>query len=160
MTLPEGVKLYAATKNEAYSSIHFDEVEAVKAGTGVLVEGTAGTYDFTVEPNETDYESDLVGSVMTAATSSIDATVYTLQSGPAFKKYTGENLTGFRSHIEAEASAGVKAFDMLFDDATGLKDLKSFPSGEDLGEAFNLAGQRISVPQKGVNIINGKKILK
>ena len=157
LTAPEGVKLYAATKNEAYSSIHFDEVEAVKAGTGVLVEGTAGTYDFTVELNETDYESDLLGSERTLQASSVAATVYTLQSGPAFKKYTGENLTGFRSHIEAEEGAGVKAFDVLFTDPTGIDNLEETKTPD--GAIYNLAGQRLQKVRRGVNIVGGKKMV-
>ena len=159
LTAPEGVTVYSATKNEAYSSIHFDEIEAVKAGTGVLVEAEAGTYDFTVESNEADYTSDLLGSVATVAMSSIASTVYTLQSGPTFKQYSGENVTGFRAHIEAEASSGVKAFDIILGDGgTGLKDLKDSKDLKDV--IYNLAGQRLLKAQKGVNIISGKKILK
>ena len=157
LSVPTGVKAYAATKNESF--VHFDEIEAVKAGTGVLVEAPQGTYDFTVESNEADYTSDLVGSVATVARTSIAATVYTLQSGPAFKQYTGENVTGFRSHIEAEAGTGVKAFDVIFDDATGIRSM--YDGQCTMGnEIYNLAGQRLMKAQRGVNIINGKKILK
>ena len=157
LTAPAGVKLYAATLNDTY--IHFDEVEAVKAGTGVLVEAAEGTYDFTVESNEADYTSDLVGSVATKARTSIAANVYTLQSGPAFKPYTGENVTGFRSHIEESSS--VKAFNIIFgDDETGISDLNSKWSMVNGQSIYNLAGQRMNKMQKGVNIINGKKILK
>lgn len=157
LTTPEGVKVYAATQNDTY--VHFGEVEAVKAGTGVLVEAAEGTYNFTIENNEADYESDLVGSVATVAKASIAATVYTLQSGPAFKQFTGDNVTGFRSHIEVEAGSGVKAFNVIFgDDETGLKNIKDIKDSNDL--IYNLAGQRMNKAQKGVNIINGKKILK
>ena len=157
LTAPAEVKLYAATLNDTY--IHFDEVEAVKAGAGVLVEAAEGTYDFTVESNEADYTSDLVGSVATKARTSIAANVYTLQSGPAFKPYTGENVTGFRSHIEESSS--VKAFNIIFgDDETGISDLNSQWSMVNGQSIYNLAGQRMNKMQKGVNIINGKKILK
>ena len=98
-----------------------------------------------------------MGDVATVAKSSIAATVYTLQSGPAFKQYTGTNVTGFRSHIETETSE-VKAFDIIFDQGTGLKDLKDLKDSKDL--IFNLAGQRMSKVQKGINIINGKKVMK
>ena len=159
LTAPAGVKLYAATLNDTY--IHFDEVEAVKAGTGILVEAAEGTYDFTVESNDADYASDLVGSVATVARTSIAATVYTLQSGPAFKQYTGENVTGFRSHIETPVSAGVKAFDIIFgDDETGISDINSQWSMVNGQSIYNLAGQHLNKVQKGVNIINGKKTLK
>ena len=150
------MKVYAATQHETY--IHFDEVEAVKAGTGVLVEAEPGTYAFTIASNEADYSSALVGSVATITTSSISATVYTLQSGPAFMQYTGENVTGFRSHIEAE-SAGIKAFDIIFDDATGI--VSPFrEKEEETAIYYNVAGQRLSKVQKGINIINHKKILR
>ena len=156
LTAPDGVKVYAATQHETY--IHFDEVEAVKAGTGVLVEAEPGTYAFTIASNEADYSSALVGSVATITTSSISATVYTLQSGPAFMQYTGENVTGFRSHIEAE-SAGIKAFDIIFDDATGI--VSPFrEKEEETAIYYNVAGQRLSKVQKGINIINHKKILR
>ena len=132
--------------------------EEVKADAGVLVEAAPGTYDFVVAPNEADYASDLVGSVATKATSSFANTVYTLQSGPAFMQYNGENVTGFRSHIEVE-SAGVKAFDILFgEDATGIA--TSLQQTADGVAIYNVAGQRLSKVQKGINIINGKKILK
>ena len=44
------------------------------------------------------------------------------------------------------------------DDATGISLTPALSSRE--GEIFNLAGQRMSKAQKGINIINGKKILK
>ena len=157
LTAPEDVKVYAATKNDTF--IHFDEVDAVKAGTGVLVEAAAGTYNFTVESNDADYTSDLVGSVATVARTSIADIVYTLQSGPTFKQYTGENVTGFRSHIETEESSGVKAFDIVFDDATSINEGLRMKDDES-GTLYNLSGQRLSKMQKGINIVNGKKILK
>ena len=161
LTVPAGVKIYAATKNIPNSTIHFDEVEVVKAGTGVLVEAAEGTYNFTIANNDANYTSDLVGNVATVAKSSISANVYTLQSGPAFKLYTGTNVSGFRSHIEVETSAGVKAFDIIFgEDETGISNLNSQWSMVNGQSIYNLAGQRLNKVQKGVNIINGKKILK
>ena len=132
-------------------------MEAVKAGTGVLIEAEAGTYDFTIADNEADYTSDLVGNVATVATSSIAANVYTLQSGPAFRQFTGENVTGFRSHIETESS-GIESFDIIFDDATGINIIDNGKLTIDNAAIYNLAGQRLMKAQKGVNIIKGKKI--
>lgn len=164
LTAPEEVKVYNATKNlenPSGATIHFDEIESgeVKAGAGVLVEAEAGTYNFTIANNEADYESDLVGSVATVAKSSISNNVYTLQSGPTFKLFNGENVTGFRSHIETEASADIKAFSVIFgEDATSINEELGMKSEESL--IFNVAGQRLLKMQKGVNIVNGKKILK
>ena len=41
-----------------------------------------------------------------------------------------------------------------------VKDFNSPLLEEGIGEAYNLAGQRLSKPQKGVNIINGKAVMK
>ena len=55
-------------------------------------------------------------------------------------------------------AAGVKAFFLNGDDATGISNVDA---NVDANEAiYNLAGQRINKLQKGINIINGKKILK
>ena len=68
-------------------------------------------------------------------------------------------MTGFRSHIEESSS--VKAFNIIFgDDETGISDLNSQWSMVNGQSIYNLAGQRMNKMQKGVNIINGKKILK
>ena len=45
----------------------------------------------------------------------------------------------------------------LEDYITGLKNLKDFKDSKDI--IFNLAGQRLSKPAKGINIVGGKKML-
>ena len=157
LTVPEGVKVYSAQKNEADGIIHFDEVEGVKAGTGVLLEAAAGTYSLPIADSGADYESDLVGSVLSRSASGIDAKVYTLQSGPSFRLFSGTTLTGFRSHIETEQDASIKAFNFDLSDATAIGEIYNVQKDNVL---FNLAGQRLGRMQKGVNIVNGKKILR
>ena len=53
---------------------------------------------------------------------------------------------------------GAKSFTFVFQDATGIKTVEHV-SAEQAAEIFNLAGQRLSKPVKGINIINGKKVL-
>jgi hypothetical protein len=45
----------------------------------------------------------------------------------------------------------------LEDDATGIQTIENEAEN---GAIYNLAGQRINKMQKGINIVNGKKILK
>jgi hypothetical protein len=57
-------------------------------------------------------------------------------------------------------SGGVKEF-LTFDfggDADGISLTPALSEGE--GAIYNVAGQRLNKMQKGVNIVNGKKILK
>ena len=53
----------------------------------------------------------------------------------------------------------VKAFFFAGEDATGISEIAKEEATEN-GAIYNLAGQRISKMQKGINIVNGKKVLK
>ena len=56
-------------------------------------------------------------------------------------------------------SAGVKAF--YFDEDGKTTSIEEIFGGEaEQGAIYNLAGQRLQKLQKGINIINGKKIIK
>ena len=63
--------------------------------------------------------------------------------------------------IPEEAAASARQFVMGFDDGviTGIKTLNVKGDSQDNAPIYNLSGQRLSAPQKGVNIVNGKKIL-
>lgn len=68
------------------------------------------------------------------------------------------SIKGFRAYFDVPVSSEVKALTFDGEDATGLKDIKDLNDSNDL--IYNIAGQRIQKMQKGINIINGKKILK
>ena len=56
----------------------------------------------------------------------------------------------------------ISPFTYVWDDPNGIKDLKDLKDSKDLNDnsIYNLAGQRVSKPTKGLYIIGGKKILK
>ena len=60
-----------------------------------------------------------------------------------------------RAYLAGESS-GVKGYAIEWDDATGLNDLSDLMDSNDL--IYNLAGQRVNKAQKGIYIVNGKKI--
>jgi hypothetical protein len=65
-----------------------------------------------------------------------------------------------RAYIPAAVGAGVKSFALdIEDNADGIEETlsDSLLKSENI---YNLAGQRLSKMQKGINIVNGKKILK
>ena len=69
-------------------------------------------------------------------------------------------LKAFRGYITVDSGSGVKALNFDFeDDATGIENLNVNDNLNE-GAIYNLSGQRINKMQKGINIINGKKILK
>ena len=161
LSLPEGVKAYAATKDEAEGDIRFDKVESVKAGTGVLIKAERGAYSFTVADNEAEYVSDLIGSVLTTKKSSIAANVYTLQSGPAYKLFKGTNLNGFRSHIESEAT-DIEAFTITLNDETGIRETGIQSSASTGQPAYDLSGRKApdGKARHGITVTQGHKVLR
>ena len=70
----------------------------------------------------------------------------------------GTTLTAGKAYLELEEGSGIKGFIFNFDDnGTGIKAIDNVTIGNAI---YNVAGQRLSKMQKGINIVNGKKVLK
>ena len=144
--------------------INFQQITgAVAAGTGVFLKGTAG------ESVEIPFASTgdklntnkLVG--ITTATEIASGDYYGL-SGSNFVKVNAGIVPAGKALLPAsvvgEGTQGghVKALMFVFDHIDGVRSIETV-SAEAAAEVFNLAGQRISSRQPGINIINGKKVL-
>ena len=71
----------------------------------------------------------------------------------------GQQPTVGANRCYLTTTSNVKAFFFDEDDATSINE-ELRVKNEEFAPIFNLAGQRLSKMQKGINIINGKKILK
>lgn len=73
----------------------------------------------------------------------------------------GFSINSFRAYFHIDPSASVKGFVMDFgeDDATSI-DHSTLNIEHSEGAIYNVAGQRLNTMQKGISIVNGKKILK
>ena len=69
----------------------------------------------------------------------------------------GQQPTVKANHCYLTTSSNVKAFFFNEDDATGI--VSPLVETEEGATIYNLAGQRIQKMQKGINIVNGKKVL-
>ena len=71
----------------------------------------------------------------------------------------GTTIPACKAYLKLEAGSGVKGFLFDFDgSATGIMAIENAQTTD--GAIYNLAGQRLSKMQKGINIVNGKKVLK
>jgi len=134
-------------------------VTTVPAGTAVVVKAEEGKYAVAKTTDAVlgaDNELKATTADVTA-----DGTQYILakvDSKVGFFKATGTIAAGKGYMVLGESA--VKAFYPFFgEDATGINDLNGV---NDLNDAaiYNVAGQRVSKLQKGINIVGGKKILK
>ena len=171
LTIPSGVQAYYISSLTTTEATLTEIETTIAANTPVILKATAGTYDFVITTGGTDVSATnkLAGQVTAFAVSADDVTnkvYYTLQQNVAgdavglFPKTAAGSIAGFKAYLPAAIpSAGVKGFTFVFDDdATGINDALRMKNEE--SSIYNLAGQRISKMQKGINIMNGKKILK
>ena len=73
-----------------------------------------------------------------------------------YKAIVGSTISAGKAYLEPENASGIKAFLFGGDDATSIANVEKTI---ETGAIYNLAGQRLQKMQKGINIINGKKVL-
>ena len=149
------------------TTITFSQITgSIKGGQGILLKGEAGTTITIPSVNSSTNLSGnkLVGTLAPTYITTVvgDYTNFGL-SGSSFVKINPGTIKANKAYLPvltANLPSSVKAFTFIFeDDATGIRTVETV-SAEEAAQIFNLAGQRISKMQKGINIVNGKKVLK
>ena len=165
-TLATGVDAAYNLTGDDGSKVTSTDASSIAANKPVLVKAAAGNYDFTatsVEIGATVDESTngkLIGTYG-GTTAAAGATNYVLQNGAAglgFFLVTGTDATvkPFRAYLNTGATAS--KLDLDFGDVTGINETK-LVKGAANETFFNLAGQRVAQPAKGLYIVNGKKVI-
>ena len=149
------VTAYAGRLAEGY--LLLEPVTSVPTGTALVVTATApDTYPLT----RTEAALPVSANELLGSDGSVigDGSVYALAKT---EKGVGFCRVEQGSHVPqgeayAMSTAGADCF-LLTDDATGLTLSPSAPLHA-VKEAYNISGQRLSRPMKGLNIIDGKKL--
>ena len=140
------------------STITFNQIKKhVAAGKGILLKGTAGaTVNLNIMPAGGDALSSnkLVG--ITEATAVAADTYYGL-SGDTFKKVNAGKVPAGKALLPASEVAGARELTFVFDEATGIKQVET--SKSIIEGIYNLNGQKVQNPTKGLYIMNGKKVI-
>lgn len=164
----EGYTAWCISSIADDGTITFEKItEQIKGGQGVLlynkdadgVNTSTATITFADGDTEfSDAQNRFVGT--TAPTYVASETAYGLSTNKFVKNNVAGVIPAGKAYIPAaEIPNNVRAFTFVFSDPiTGISETQTV-SPEEFGAMFNLAGQRISQPQKGVIIVNGKKIL-
>lgn len=161
--LATGVKAYNLT-GVSGSTITTTDAASIAANKPVLLEAAAGDYEFTatsaaIAATEETSSNGLLNGTYVGTKAAAGASNYVLQNGAAglgFFLVTGTDATvkPFRASLNTGTSAPeFLAFD---GNTTGIESVKGT---EAKGEFFNLAGQRVAQPTKGLYIVNGKKVV-
>lgn len=166
---PEGLKAYKATLSG--TTLTFTALnQTVPAGTGLLLLGeNDATYNIPIVANGDDVTNDLVGvTADTPLQSTENGTYYfvmkkasTASDAFAFAPLSTASavtIPAGKAYVALNTSDGTRSLTVAFDDeAAGIKSV----SGEEimLNGVFNLNGQRVESPAKGLYIMNGKKVI-
>ncbi len=138
------------------SNVSLTEVNDIPAGSAVVLKGNLYA---TIAKTAT---SDMTGNdLQPSAGITADGSQYCLadkSNGVGFYKVqAGSVIPAGKAYLTVSAS--IKEFYGFDDeDATAIESLTP-NSSPFRGEIYNLAGQRINKMQKGINIVNGKKVL-
>ena len=168
---PSGLKAYKITaSNKATGELTKEEVTKVPANTGLYIEGTSST-DYTVYATAT--ASDIDANMLVAGTGTkIDPTdgtntnfILTVNKAdgttvdtPKFFKVNsaGNTVPAGKAYLQIPTASAARDY-FWFNEETAVNVVKQEQAMD--GQAYNLAGQRVAQPKKGLYIVNGKKVI-
>ena len=179
--IPAGLRVYYAEKIEGETLLMERINDVIPANTGVIVTGAAGTYTFeqTREPVAAIEKNLFQGSVEDSyITPEKDTKYYVLSmvdgvvgmyldelAGGTFKNnahkaylpiFTGESLGIFDTTVNAPDVQLSNRYTFNFGGVTAVEVVNAEKASEAI---YNLNGQRVENPTKGIYIVNGKKVI-
>ena len=154
----EGITAYIATGlNGAKDAVVLQSVDVVPAGTAIIVK--TETQGATVNvPVTTAEASDVTANLLVAGdgTTVANSDYYYLASDQ-FHLATSGTLQSGKAYLQIPATARNLSI-IIGGDATGISAIAKSQEPNANGY-YNLAGQRVAQPQKGLYIQNGKKVI-
>ena len=159
-----GTGLTAYTATYADGTVTLNEVSDVPANTGVVLKGEADTYNIPVIASSETAKGDLKGSATDALTYDAEAEndYYMLalnaEDKAQFTKLTSGTIAAGKAYLQIAKNAAPNAISVVFaDESTGIAAVGQATVAND--RCYNLSGQRVSTPQKGLYIKDGKKYI-
>jgi len=163
----DGLKAYTATGyDDDNGSIWLTRIYHVPAGTGLIVKGTPGTtYQVPHKSTHSYYSNMLVGntgSTITICETDGDKTNYYLKSGKLLKVDGYATIGQYKSYLQVPTSvfARTRSIDFILDDESGTTYVPHIVQPDETTDVYyNLNGQRVDHPAKGLYIRKGKVIV-
>ena len=140
----------------------------IPANTGVLLKGAKGTYTLKAQDAAATVGTNLFKANVTASELSPtegDNTNFILvpdgEGGVKFAKVSGGTLGAYKAYLQLPtSSATARELSISFDEGETTGISAALMNNERMNnEVYNLAGQRVAQPTKGLYIVNGKKYI-
>ena len=153
----DGLTAYVVTA--VGESVTIESVDKVPAGTGVILKGTAAqAYEIPVIASADAPETNLLKAAVTAKEVG-ESEVYVLSDGK-FCLVTGASTVpaGKAYLLASDVPASARALTIEIGDKTTAISKVEAAVAEG-AEIYNMLGQRVAQPTKGLYIVNGKKVI-
>ena len=137
-------------------SVTLTEVTDVPKYFPVLLKGAGAKKGYVLE------ESPAAPANLLAISTGGEINGYVLANkteGVGFYKWAGGSLTSGKVYLPASAVAGAPDFLGFDGETTSISTTNFTNDTNNSGEFYNLAGQRVANPTKGLYIVNGKKVI-
>ena len=152
-----GITAYVAAVDG--DNVTFNEITSAPAETGLLLKGEANTYNIPVTASPASVTSALEGTLTETTVPAGTFVLFKKDTKVGFFKTTAEEFTVGANTAWLPADVNSSRNFIGFDDeTTGIEELKNSKT-EELKSYYNLNGQRIANPSKGLYIVNGKKVI-
>ena len=157
-----GLTAYTATVKPTDPTVELAPVTDVPANTGVVLMGEEGSYTIPVIASSETEQGELLGSATEAtACPAANGTYYVLAKvtdGVQFNPAVSGSIAAGKAYLYVESGDKARALNVVFAGETTAIDAIANVK-EQIGEVYNLAGQRVAKPAKGLYIVSGKKVM-
>ena len=163
----EGITAYIATGlNGVGDAVVMTPVSVVPAGEPIIVK--TDTKGATVNVPVTTADADAVFSTSdnklvagdgTTAWNGTDGYSYYYLASDQFHLATSGTLQSGKAYLKVAGSPTAPSLNLGFDDATGIESIAKSQELTANGQYYNLSGQRVAQPTKGLYIVNGRKVI-
>ena len=161
--LPDGVSAYYVG-TVADNKAKLTSISNIPANKGVILQGSTGIYQLYTT---TDAAASVTDNMLTGAVTRqqiTDATnkyvLYDNSGSPEFRSIQEDTyLDAYKCYLTAEAEAHI--LNIVFDEGetTAINTVENKPAVINDNRYYNLAGQQVCNPGKGLYIVNGKKFV-
>lgn len=164
ITLPEGTKAYTVTISGERAQLNAISGTTIPSNTPVLLVNELGSTSIVVTittgASALETENALNGTYFNKTSLASDEYIFGTKDGElGFWKMSASSKVGAnKAYLVVPASTvGVKGFSIDFSGITGIEAIDGAQKGIDA--IYNLAGQRVEKAQRGIYILNGKKVV-
>ena len=177
-TVPNGVKAYVAYERpeipgdeNSMGVLVMEEVtDVIPANTGVVLRAEKGTYNFEYTTSAAEevegnllhgYAGRAEYEVVVKPTDAVNYVLTVMDDLAAFyRKDNHFKVYRNRAYLSVPTATATKGFRMVFENNDGTTEISDVVLGISGKQAvFDLQGRRVQTPNKGVYIINGKKVV-